>query len=40
MGEIAARNMTGANDSFRTSARETLSVNGEGKLHSSFWDYD
>jgi NAD(P)H-nitrite reductase large subunit len=40
MGEIAARNMTGANDSFRTFVDETLSVNGEGKLHSSFWDYD
>jgi NAD(P)H-nitrite reductase large subunit len=40
MGEIAARNMTGANDSFRTFVDETLSVNGEGKLHSSFWEYD
>jgi NAD(P)H-nitrite reductase large subunit len=40
MGEIAACNMTGANDSFRTFVDETLSVNGEGKLHSSFWDYD
>jgi NAD(P)H-nitrite reductase large subunit len=40
MGEIAACNMTGATDSFRTFVDETLSVNGEGKLHSSFWDYD
>ena len=40
MGEIAACNMTGANDSFRTFVDETLSVNGSGKLHSSFWDYD
>lgn len=40
MGEIAACNMTGANQSFRTFVDETLSVNGEGKLHSSFWDYD
>ncbi len=40
MGEIAACNMTGANDSFRTFVDETLSVNGEGKLHSSFWEYD
>jgi NAD(P)H-nitrite reductase large subunit len=40
MGEIAACNMTGANDSFRTFVDETLTVNGEGKLHSSFWDYE
>jgi NAD(P)H-nitrite reductase large subunit len=40
MGEIAARNMTGASDSFRTFVDETLTVNGDGKLHSSFWDYD
>jgi NAD(P)H-nitrite reductase large subunit len=40
MGEIAACNMTGAAESFRTFVDETLSVNGEGKLHSSFWDYD
>jgi pyruvate/2-oxoglutarate dehydrogenase complex dihydrolipoamide dehydrogenase (E3) component len=40
MGEIAACNMTGATDSFRTFVDETLSVNGEGKLHSSFWDYN
>ena len=40
MGEIAARNMTGANESFRTSVDEILSVSDEGKLHSSFWDYD
>jgi NAD(P)H-nitrite reductase large subunit len=39
MGEIAACNMTGANDSFRTFVDETLTVSGEGKLHSSFWDY-
>jgi NAD(P)H-nitrite reductase large subunit len=40
MGEIAARNMTGASDSFHTFVDETLAVNGTGKLHSSFWDYD
>jgi NAD(P)H-nitrite reductase large subunit len=40
MGEIAACNMTGATQSFHTFVDETLSVNGEGKLHSSFWDYD
>ena len=40
MGEIAACNMTGASDSFRTFVDETLTVNGKGKLHSSFWDYD
>jgi NAD(P)H-nitrite reductase large subunit len=40
MGEIAACNMTGGNESFRTFAEETLSVTDDGKLHSSFWDYD
>ena len=39
MGEIAARNMTGANDSFETFVDETLEVDAKGKLHSSFWDY-
>jgi hypothetical protein len=32
--------MTGATQSFHTFVDETLSVNGGGKLHSSFWDYD
>lgn len=40
MGEIAARNMTGANDSFRTFLDETLAVDDDGMLHSSFWEYD
>jgi NAD(P)H-nitrite reductase large subunit len=40
MGEIAACNMTGGNESFRTFVEETLSVTDDGKLHSSFWDYN
>lgn len=40
MGGIAARNMTGAQDSFSAFVDENLTINGEGKLHSSFWDYD
>ncbi len=40
MGEIAARNMTGANDSFHTFLDESLTVDAEGELHSSFWEYD
>jgi NAD(P)H-nitrite reductase large subunit len=40
MGEIAARNIAGAEQTFHTSGDETLTVNGQGRLHSSFWDYD
>ena len=40
MGEIAARNMTGDDQSFQTFAKETLAVDGQGRLHSSFWDFD
>ncbi len=40
MGEIAARNMAGAEDSFRTFHDETLSVGDDGALHSSFWEYE
>jgi NAD(P)H-nitrite reductase large subunit len=39
MGELAARNMTGSEEPFQTFIEETLTVNGEGRLHSSFWDY-
>lgn len=40
MGELAARNITGAEESFHTFLDETLTVTGKGRLHSSFWDYD
>ncbi len=40
MGEIAARNMTGANDSFHTFLDESLIVDDAGEIHSSFWEYD
>jgi NAD(P)H-nitrite reductase large subunit len=39
MGELAARNMTGGEEPFRTLGDETLTVNEQGRLHSSFWDY-
>jgi NAD(P)H-nitrite reductase large subunit len=39
MGELAARNMTGSDEPFQTFIEETLSVDEEGRLHSSFWDY-
>jgi NAD(P)H-nitrite reductase large subunit len=40
MGDLAARNMTGAEEPFHNSLDETLSVDPQGRLHSSFWDYD
>jgi NAD(P)H-nitrite reductase large subunit len=40
MGEIAARNIAGAEQPFHTAGDEILAVNGQGRLHSSFWDYD
>ena len=40
MGHLAARNMTGAEETFHTFHDETLSVDADGRLHSSFWDYD
>ncbi len=40
MGEVAARNIAGAEQPFQTSVDEILTVNGQGRLHSSFWDYD
>jgi NAD(P)H-nitrite reductase large subunit len=39
MGEIAACNMTGDDQSFQTFVDETLGVDRQGRLHSSFWDY-
>jgi len=40
MGELAARNMTGSEEPFQTFVEETLTVDEQGRLHSSFWDYD
>jgi NAD(P)H-nitrite reductase large subunit len=40
MGEIAARNIAGAEQSFHTACDEILAVDGQGRLHSSFWEYD
>jgi NAD(P)H-nitrite reductase large subunit len=40
MGEIAARNIAGAEEPFHTAGDEVLAVNAQGRLHSSFWDYD
>ena len=40
MGELAARNMTGGEEPFQTFVEETLTVDEQGRLHSSFWDYD
>jgi len=40
MGEIAARNIAGAEQPFHTAGDELLAVNGQGRLHSSFWDSD
>jgi NAD(P)H-nitrite reductase large subunit len=39
MGELAAHNMTGSEEPFQTFVEETLSVDEQGRLHSSFWDY-
>jgi hypothetical protein len=40
MGELAARNISGAEEPFQTAGQETLTVDRRGRLHSSFWDYD
>jgi NAD(P)H-nitrite reductase large subunit len=40
MGELAAHNMTGGKAAFQTFLDETLTVDAQGRLHSSFWDYD
>jgi NAD(P)H-nitrite reductase large subunit len=40
MGELAAHNMTGGKAPFQTFLEETLTVDEQGRLHSSFWDYD
>jgi NAD(P)H-nitrite reductase large subunit len=40
MGELAAYNITGSEEPFQTFIEETLTVDEQGRLHSSFWDYD
>ena len=40
MGELAARNISGGEEPFQTLGEEALTVDGRGRLHSSFWDYD
>jgi 3-phenylpropionate/trans-cinnamate dioxygenase ferredoxin reductase component len=40
MGELAAHNITGGEQPFQTFVGEALTVNEQGRLHSSFWDYD
>lgn len=40
MGEIAARNMTGDHETFHTFLDEALTIEDQGRLHSSFWEYD
>ena len=38
MGEIVARNITGADDTFESSVAEALTIDDDGVLHSSFWE--
>jgi len=40
MGEIAARNMTGDHETFHTFLDEALTIEDQGGLRSSFWEYD
>lgn len=40
MGELAARNMLGAQQPFSSTQDETLRLDPEGHMHSPFWDYD
>jgi NAD(P)H-nitrite reductase large subunit len=40
MGEIVARNITGADDSFESAVDEALTIGDDGALYSSFWDRD
>jgi NADPH-dependent 2,4-dienoyl-CoA reductase/sulfur reductase-like enzyme len=40
MGRIAAINMTGGHETIATFQENTLSINGQGELHSPFWEYD
>lgn len=40
MGEIVARNITGADEAFESSVDEALTIDDGGALHSSYWDRD
>lgn len=40
MGELAARNMSGAAEPFRPAQDEQLYVRADGRIHSSFWEYE
>ena len=40
MGEIAARNMTGASTDFEVQGDETLQISEDGRLHSPLWEHD
>jgi len=39
MGEVAARNVTGANEAFKGVGDERLAVGKDGHIHSPFWEY-
>jgi len=39
MGEVAARNVTGANEAFKGVGDERLHVGEDGHIHSPFWEY-
>jgi NAD(P)H-nitrite reductase large subunit len=40
MGRIAALNMTGGHDAINTLQKNKLTINGQGEIHSPFWEYD
>jgi len=40
MGDIAARNMTGAAEAFVPAQDEGLAITPEGQIHSPFWEYE
>lgn len=39
MGEVAARNVTGANEAFKGVGDERLHIGKDGHIHSPFWEY-
>jgi NADPH-dependent 2,4-dienoyl-CoA reductase/sulfur reductase-like enzyme len=39
MGELAARNITGANEPWVPTQDESLQLTKDGKIHSPFWEY-
>jgi hypothetical protein len=40
MGRIAALNMAGGHDAINTLQKNKLTINGQGEIHSPFWEYD